>query len=659
MEEKIQAKNVLRFGLLLAAVNLGALLSLLVLDHASGLKILSMIAAAHIGGRLAIIGAGLELEFGPLVIMSVTMLYNTMFVLIVFSLFVMLFRRASKFEFIARIHRSANEARQLRNNWNHFSIIMFILIPLPMTGAMMGTLIAYFEGYPIRKTLLIALPSMWFGVITNTIAFDFVYQSVRQVSPTATLIITVALLSLPLLYGFFKRKKQVERTDPEEERKRKRRGGSLKEKTIINLAFLSPRLISGLLEKLIAVKWINRVILKPEEKKLDRLKKVRKLLVVSDTNIGDAVLFQSVFAKLDHLLPDTEFHFIYQKRAEALVKHNPYIDAAYPVYVDTNFNSESNNSGVKEILEANDYDLIVNFYPFFTNGEFETSPDAMLSAFKLVSDIINTKNGRDGIPHVMLQLDRFFCHYSDMLTQNGQTPAIEPFAGNELFLPRDVAIRARKVLRALDIPSTASIAFVNPDTSSRFTKPPDDMLHEIVKGLLKLDRYDTILIGPGFTFEGAEQRLCESIPEPLRKNRIRLLPKDIAIDTYAGVMDQCDLVITGDTAQMHIAAARKVCIDGNGTVYRNRTAMVNLIGSTNARIYGYDSTTGIHLPANQDAPSKVFEGAPACKNLTCIHKKLKDCEVVLCFEGVESRDVLAYIETELTALPAVARAVPA
>jgi hypothetical protein len=165
---------------------------------------------------------------------------------------------------------------------------------------------------------------------------------------------------------------------------------------------------------------------------------------------------------------------------------------------------------------------------------------------------------------------------------------------------------------------------------------------DLIGGLLGSENYDAILLGPAYSFvEGPEEIWAQVASHPDLRKLIRL-PQGIPIDTYAGIIDRADLFITSDTAQMHMAAARRVT-PGSRKAFRNRTALVSIFGATNSRIYGYDSFLPGYLDSSQDAAAKVFEGAPRCKNLTCIHKTRKTCRTVECFSGLNAASVLGWI----------------
>lgn len=204
--ERLPHKELLFLGSSIALAVIILLVIGLVINTRNTLKILSMIGACHLGGRLAFIGTGFEYGFSTFSVIFIVLLYNTAFVLFVYSLFINIFEKISKFKFIASLHQKVHESRKIRSNWNLLSIAIFVWIPLPMTGALVGCLLAYFEGYEDREILRVALPSMWFGVVSWALAFDKLYLYIHSLHSSCTIILTLLLIIAPILYNLLKKK---------------------------------------------------------------------------------------------------------------------------------------------------------------------------------------------------------------------------------------------------------------------------------------------------------------------------------------------------------------------------------------------------------------------------------------------------------------------
>ena len=198
-------KTILGLGIGLAGAEIVVFFVILFLDTELALKILSMIGACHVGGRLAFIGTGLEFEFKLIPLILIIITYNTIYLLLVYSIFMFLSEKMLKFRFIAALHKKVQSSQKIRSNWNLLSIAIFIWLPLPMTGATVGSLIAYFEGYDDHQVLSVALPTMWFAVISWTLAFDQMYLVLRNLSSEKTFIFTMLLIIAPIIINVIRK----------------------------------------------------------------------------------------------------------------------------------------------------------------------------------------------------------------------------------------------------------------------------------------------------------------------------------------------------------------------------------------------------------------------------------------------------------------------
>ena len=199
------------WGVSLALLEGLILAGLFATDAMTGLKVLSMIGACHLGGRLAFIGAGLEHGFSALSIVAIASLHNGVVLLLVYSLWLRLSKRLEAVPFIARLSEKARLSRSLRPRWSLVGIAIFIWLPLPMTGAVVGAILAHIEGYAPRQVVTLACGSMVLGVITWTVAFEPLYDWMRELGPHMTTGATLMLVLLPFLLNVLPRKSSVGR----------------------------------------------------------------------------------------------------------------------------------------------------------------------------------------------------------------------------------------------------------------------------------------------------------------------------------------------------------------------------------------------------------------------------------------------------------------
>lgn len=195
-------------GIVLFGLEFCVFIFLLVLDSSFAAKILSMITANHVGGRLAFIGMGLEFNFSAPYLIFIIIFYNTTYLLLAYSLIVFLWTRTERLRiiknFIESMKEKAKERTQDMKRWNWFSISLFVWLPLPWTGAVMGSLVAHIEGYNTKDTLLMVIPSMWIGVVSWTLWFDELYGLIESFGRGRTIFLTLFLLISPFLYYVIK-----------------------------------------------------------------------------------------------------------------------------------------------------------------------------------------------------------------------------------------------------------------------------------------------------------------------------------------------------------------------------------------------------------------------------------------------------------------------
>ena len=198
--------RILACGVALAVVEAAFVAGLLAANIGTGLRVLSMIGACHLGGRLAFIGTGFEGGFSVPAVVGIVTVHNCTVLLLLYPLCLLLSQRLERIPFLAGLREKVRLGQTFRSRWNLLAIAVFIWVPLPMTGAVVGALLAHFEGYEPRQVLPVALGSMVVGVISWTLAFDQLYAWLRAIGPNLTTAVTLLLVLLPLAWSAVRRK---------------------------------------------------------------------------------------------------------------------------------------------------------------------------------------------------------------------------------------------------------------------------------------------------------------------------------------------------------------------------------------------------------------------------------------------------------------------
>ncbi len=379
-----------------------------------------------------------------------------------------------------------------------------------------------------------------------------------------------------------------------------------------------------------------------EKKRLSRITHLKKVLIVPDINIGDAIMTQVFIPAFKNFFPDVEVSYVYQRKAYPLIKANPNIDRHFPLFGNLGYPSRRDAANLNSLVKENKFDLIVNFCPYLPKTIFKGIRTPVIYPLRLIGNIVRAYTCRNQKAHLVYQLVKYAQELAREIPTRSrieaQTTALNSCL--RLYFEPQVWEEIQTTMDKLNLNSRSRKIFYNPDTGSRFTLIPFEYQLKLLKGILSCPN-TTILLNCGFVFKDIEIKLMEALTLHLRR-RIVILQKDIPLDVFSGLIDQSEIVITGDTAPMHIAAAEKILLKSDYQ-FKNSTAIVGIFGATSARIYGYDSFSEEYLAACQEAPSKIFEGNPPCKNLTCLDKLFINCRKVRCFEPLRAEEVIEYI----------------
>ena len=407
---------------------------------------------------------------------------------------------------------------------------------------------------------------------------------------------------------------------------------------------VSPTLADSLVRNLAAQPLVRDLIRGSEKRRLRTGHAPREILIIPDINIGDAVIAQSLGALIKASYPDTEIDFLFQQKAQPLIRSNPHFRRLFPHITGSGLPTAQDLRTVHRVIRRVPYDIIFNLSPYVPARLFKDHPAAVLHSLSLISRMVRSLVTRQEKASYAFQFRRFSSDMVAFMSRDGHGRAAPP--ANSLPVPHiytDASpLKGRaQILERMGISDSDTLLFYNPDASSFYTCMPVAFQARLLTRLLSLPKPDRILMNRGFTFKNIEAAILKRIPLE-RQDKLSLLPKNTRIDVYASLTDRADMFLSGDTGPLHIAAARKIALSSPQR-YANATALVGVFGATNGEMYGYDSDSPNHAPAPQNAPSRIFEGAPPCKNLTCVDKIWKNCRHRRCFEGLEPEAISEYV----------------
>jgi heptosyltransferase-2/heptosyltransferase-3 len=374
----------------------------------------------------------------------------------------------------------------------------------------------------------------------------------------------------------------------------------------------------------------------------------KRILVIPDIHIGDAIMLQGAVHAFRDFFPDARIDYVVKKSVACLLEGNPVVSNLYPYFTGTVFPEPSDIEAVKKLVAENQYDLCFNCSPFFEDGRLFPKGQKFLDFMTVAPQLVRNDLDHAGINHFLFQSYHFV---EKLLRKVTARYPVHPFPGVEVTLSDEAVQGAQDWLKSAKVSDGKPLLFFNPDTASRYTLVPFEYQVDLLQKVLTMDVQ--VLLGTAFTHKGIETRILESLT-PEEKKRVALVPTSLPIDSYAALTDLADVFVSGDTGPLHIAAARKRSKSGKA-YFRNRTFVISIFGATPAHMSGYDSTDPLFPPTNQDVLSKTYVSESPCRNITCVNKMAKTCEKVRCYETLDvdriAADIRSYLQ-EKAATPA-------
>jgi ADP-heptose:LPS heptosyltransferase len=373
-----------------------------------------------------------------------------------------------------------------------------------------------------------------------------------------------------------------------------------------------------------------------------------KILIMVDLNIGDAVLLQKSVEVARYYFPNARIDYLCNRLGGELISELPMADNIYKVFRGGGAPSESDLNTLREIITVNNYGLILNLSPFVKKEDFPNGINTIQLYVLFTVYILYLWRVKAEQMHISNIICSFLNDFLKPLPAFSEKNKIEivkkPFhsayKGNTVYLPHDAIWSAHEFLESHNIFSMERLLLFNPDVTVKYSMIPFEIQIQILKKILESNDIDYVLIAAAYFNSRLEEKILKSLPEELHA-KVIIVPH-MPLNTFVALIDLCDVFLTGDTGPLHIAASWKEPIDENDRL-RNRTSVVSIIGPTDSRMFCYDSAKPGHLPASQNAPSKVFAAEAPCRNVTCLNKTVKTCKEVRCFANIDPDKISSYI----------------
>jgi ADP-heptose:LPS heptosyltransferase len=262
---------------------------------------------------------------------------------------------------------------------------------------------------------------------------------------------------------------------------------------------------------------------------LQKLKGLKKFLIIRLSSIGDIVLTTPVIRCLKKQIPGCEIHYLTKSQFLPVLQSNPYINKIITV-------NKSPDEALEEI-KAEKYDQVIDLHKNFRSVKLRRKLRVKSTSFPKLNDkkwmLVNLKIDRMPDIHIV---DRYFEAVKNLGVANDQE-------GLDYFLaPEDVV----DISKFPDIFQPGYVAFVI-GGKHKTKQLPTGKAIELSK---MIDHPVLILGGPEDRQEGEE--IAKVDP-----GKIYNTCGNFKLNQSASLVKQAKVVITNDTGLMHVAAAFK------------------------------------------------------------------------------------------------------
>jgi len=200
--ERIEA-FIFCLGCCLFASELVALSILWFVQHELALKIAAVITASIPSGRTASILTGQELGLHSLSIILLLSIWNSSMLFFFLPLIVTFSHNVKKLRFLGNMLESTRKTAEVQRsrirNYGPWGLPVFVWLPFPWTGALVGAAIGLMIGMSVKRALLIVVPSMIVGIVSCVFSFQYLTVLTGVMGKTICTILLVGLLLVPFL----------------------------------------------------------------------------------------------------------------------------------------------------------------------------------------------------------------------------------------------------------------------------------------------------------------------------------------------------------------------------------------------------------------------------------------------------------------------------
>ncbi len=200
--ESRQLAGLLATGIVLGCGLCTLLISSFVASRELFVRLAGVITASFVGGRMPGILTSLEVGLDSWTTVFLLILLNTTWLFLAIPLIKGLSLRASRFRPFARFRAGktgqASVQAETVSRYGSWALPVFIWLPFPLTGAVIGALIGLILGIPLRRLMYTVVLSMWTGIVMWTFGMEFVYLFAGTTGKIVCYAVTAGVLGYSL-----------------------------------------------------------------------------------------------------------------------------------------------------------------------------------------------------------------------------------------------------------------------------------------------------------------------------------------------------------------------------------------------------------------------------------------------------------------------------
>jgi len=252
-----------------------------------------------------------------------------------------------------------------------------------------------------------------------------------------------------------------------------------------------------------------------------------KVLFITLSNIGDAVLTTPALSVILENFQDSEITLMVSPRVADLFKGDPYFKKIIIFRKDS---SPGKKLALIKTLRAEDFDLLIDFK--------DTMLPFLLYAKK------KTPIFKKAPPYIRHMKDKHMWKLRQVLTDIPDKE-YKP----KIWISPETEEEVKKILKSNNVSDTESIVAIAPGARSHTKQWNKDGFLDVSRRVVSELKYKVVLVG-----DQQDCRVCSKIMEDAGPGVIDLCGKT-NLKQLAGILKRSSLLITNDSAPMHMAWA--------------------------------------------------------------------------------------------------------